>query len=209
VHEQDEVAGSYILNNRNMYYKMGQAEYVQTDSFVYNIDHEEKMIVMTKEPVAYNSSMFPLKEFVDEIIVQYDTAYLISLRTEEDSKVIEFSARGDSLPYKKFSIYYTPESYYPEKFEMVILEPFDTTDVPDSLVQQVKIRPMEQRISIQFSAYYHPVSLDVFTDRKYVIYDRRNKFYRPAEAYKAYKLLLSGIEGDVSDPTVEVTAPEE
>src|SRR5258705_2253715 len=42
--EHEEMKGKYILNNRNLYYKMGNIEYAQNDSFVYNIYHDEKMI---------------------------------------------------------------------------------------------------------------------------------------------------------------------
>lgn len=206
--EHEEMKGKYILNRRNLYYKMGNIEYAQNDSFVYNIYHDEKMMMMTKDIMASNSALFPLKEFVDSIITWYDSSYTISMYTVAESKVIEFTAITSEVPYKRFAIYYEAESHYPDRFEMSMRgELNDLYDIPDSIAALIRIKPVEKRITMSFSNYYHPKTLEMFEDNSYVYFDRQRKKYKPSEKFKAYRFITNGVEGEEYDESIEIEAP--
>ena len=206
--EHEEMGGKYILNKRNLYYKMGNIEYAQNDSFVYNIYHDERMLMMTKDVLASNSTLFPLKEFVDSIITWYDSLYTISIFNADESKVIEFTATSTDVPYKRFAIYYEPESHYPDKFEMSMTDALNNlNDIPDSILQLVKLRPVEKRITMTFSNYYHPKTLEMFADDSYVFFDRQRKKYKPVEKFRGYRFMTNGVEGEEYDETIEIEAP--
>jgi hypothetical protein len=207
--EHDEMSGKYILNNRNLYYKMGNMEYTKNDSFVYNIYHDEKMMMMTKDVLPANSSVFPLKEFVDSIITWYDTAYTITIMNVEDSKMIEFKAKISGLPYQRFAVYYETSSHYPDKFEMTLKESLnEINDIPDSILQIIKSKPVEKRITMSFSNYYHPQTLEVFDNGSYVYFDRKRKKYIPIEKLKAYRFITNGVEGEEYNEAVELSSPD-
>jgi len=206
--EHEEMKGKYILNRHNLYYKMGNIEYAQNDSFVYNIYHDERMLMMTKDALASNSMLFPLKEFVDSIITLYDSLYTISIDTVDESKVIAFTANSGNVPYKRFAIYFEPESHYPDKFEMSMTDAlYNLDDIPDSILQLIRLRPVEKRITMTFSNYYHPKTLEMFDDASYVFFDRLRKRYKPAEKFRAYRFMTNGVEGEEYDESIEIDAP--
>jgi hypothetical protein len=182
--QNDEMQGSYILNNRNIYYRVGNTEYAQNDSFAYNIYHDDKMFMMTRGTPATNTSMFPLREFVDSVIGWYASSYTITLGKDSVSEIIHFTTTVDSMPYKSFSIYYDSASYFPHRFEIVMLGSPELGDVPDSIAMLIRVKPgyqkIEKKITISFSNYHHPSSLDVFDNKQYVYYNRLNKRYEPA-----------------------------
>lgn len=205
--EHEEMKGRYILNNRNVYYHMGDVEYAQNDSFVYNIYHDDKTMFMTKDLVSA-SKLFPLKEFVDSIINWYDTAYTITLNDVEDLQVIQFNAAISGLPYERFAIYYDSISHFPERFEMWFQQPLDNQpDVPDSILQKIRLKTVTKKITMYFSNYYNPQTLEVFDDQTYVSFDRIRKRYRPNEKFRSYRFLANGVNGDDHDETVELYPP--
>ena len=205
----EELDGSYILNNSNIYYRMGNSEYIQNDSFVYNIYHDERMMMMTKDPITAKSSLFPLKEFVDSILNWYDTAYVISLDTAEDLNVLSFVARYDSLPYQRLAIHYNQESYYPFLIEMkffsgtneadTVFLVGDTTEARAFLPEKVT-----RHVNIGFSNYHNPGSLGVFDDTNYVYFNRQSRRYRPADKFRTYRFLANGVEAEEYDDTIEI-----
>lgn len=207
----DETWVEYILNGNNIYYKSGNDEYIQNDSFSYSIFHEDKTMLVTKELNEFKSSFFPLREFVDSVITWYDTSYYIDLQDVDtlSAKLIRFTAKYDTLPYKTFSIFYLPESYFLLRIEMSMESPFEKGMLEDSLVLKIKTKPLQRRIVMNFSNYQYVQNVDVFQDRSYLIYDRFRKQYSPARKYRGYRLLLNGLEGVTDDETIEEKAPPE
>jgi hypothetical protein len=205
--DYQELTGHYIVNSNNMYYRMGNTEFAQNDSFVYSIYHDEKMLMMTKDRMV-NSKLFPLKEFVDSAISLYSSLYTITLTTEDEYRVIRFTSASNDAPYKRFEVHYENESYYPVKFQMAMRDALNSlNDIPDTIVQQIKIRPVEKRITMSFSKYYHPQKLEMFENKTYVLFDRLRKTYRPAERLKAYRFIANGIDGDRHDKSIELYPP--
>ncbi len=203
--EHDEVYANYVINNKNIYYKMGDIEYVQTDSFVFNIAASEKMLMMTKDPIASNASLFPLKEFVDSTIKNYQSYYTISMSHNDGNRTINFASTSADMPYTNFSITFDSISFYPRSLEMTMLGQFDLSEVPDSLKSRVKIKPMHRRITMEFTKYYPVNDLSVFQDNSYVIFDPARKLYRPVPKYRGYQFMTNGIEGENADPDTEQT----
>ncbi|NCT73504.1 MAG: hypothetical protein GXC78_03160 [Chitinophagaceae bacterium] len=206
--DQDEQAARYILNNKNMYYQMGEDEYVQTDSFTYNIYNADQVIIMTRELPVQLSNRFPLREFLDSIINWYDSAYMIRINQSDTVHSISFVARGDSLPYSRFAIYYQPYSYLPVAIEMETREPFDRSDIPDTLLAKVSIKPVRHTLYMQFMNYSFPDSLDMFNDKNYVIYDRYRRQYKLADKYRDYKLMTNNVVSSRVHPNDELMPVE-
>lgn len=200
--EYEEMSGQYILNERNVYYKMGNMEYVQNDSFAYSIYHDEQLLMMTRDSVSSKSSLFPIKEFVDSVITWYSSLYTISLSDSDGLNVISFTATDSMAPYKRFAIYYEPARHFPQRIEMYsvdVSEPEQSTGTVDV--------PTKKWITMEFSNYHNAESLDVFDDANYVFFDRIRRQYGPAEKYRAYKFIASGVSGEQDDETIELYPP--
>ncbi len=205
--EHQEVYGNYIINRNNLYSKLDKTEFIQTDSFTYNIYNGEKTLMMTKNTTS-NSSLFPIRDFVDSVMTWYDTAYTITLRTEDSVlKVIEFSATNPSLPFTHFAVYYDAGTYYPVKFQMNSVGEFDLSQIPDSILSNVAIKPMQRRVTMEFSNYRSADNLDVFKDINYAIYDRAKRAYRLTSKYRGYRFFANGVNADQVEEPIELTGP--
>lgn len=203
-YEYEELSGKYILNDRNIYYKMGNTEYVQNDSFSFTIYNDDKMMMMTRDSIALKSSLFPVREFTDSVLTWYAQVYNISVRYEDDSKVLEFTTNDTLAPYRRFTIYYSAESYYPDKFEMYFIERGEVTATgsgTDILV------PTKKLITVSFSNYNSPESLDIFDNNNYVLFDRVRGKYQPSEKFRLYRFFTNDANGNGEDDDEEVYPP--
>lgn len=206
--DHEEIDGKYILNARNVYYRMGNVEYIQNDSFVYNIYHDEKMMIMTKLSASPFNNPFPLREFVDSMINWYDSSYTITMNDEGDSRVIKFTANVPGLPYQRFAVYYDSSNRYLDKFEMSFYEPVETmSDMPDSIAELIRLKTVMKKVTMNFSNYYSPSTLEIFNDENYVTFDRLRRRFQPAEKYSSYRFLANGTNGDEEDMSIELSAP--
>lgn len=200
--EYEEMSGKYILNERNVYYKMGNMEYMQNDSFAYSIYHDEQMMMMTRDSMGSKSSLFPIKEFVDSIITWYSSLYTISLSDSDGLSVISFTATDSLAPYKRFAIYYEPSRHFPHKIEMYsteLSEEEQSTGTADV--------PTKRWITMAFSNYHNVETFDVFDDARYVFFDRIRRQYIPSGKYKSYKFISSGVNSEEGDETTELYPP--
>src|SRR5204863_2911003 len=98
---------------------------------------------------------------------------------------------------------------YPDKFEMSFTEGINelSSDVPDSIAQLIRVRPVEKRITMLFSNYYTPSTLDIFNDENYVYFDRTRKKYQPSDKFTSYQFVTNGIGEDDTDEGFEVSPP--
>jgi hypothetical protein len=217
--ETDQMDGNYLLNRHNLYYNMGGAVYVQTDSFAYNIDPEEKSMIMTKNFIANNNEVFPLHSFTNAMIATYGSLYNITIHaipvdSGEFVKRIRFE-RSNAVPsgtpgnipvqdgaqYNYFYIDYTYGDetgfYHPIKFEFSYDEPAQS-EITDSsgntLTGNTYIAT--RVVAMNFSGFATMVNTDVFNDAKYVYYNRQRKIYEPAGAYRDYEFNTSGFDNE-------------
>jgi hypothetical protein len=201
--DYEELSGTYILTDQNIYYKMGNVEYIQTDSFVFNVYHDEKMLVMTKN-VAEKSSLFPLKQFLDSVVTWYEQQYMIQLVYDDSGeyKRMEFISRDPNSAYSGFTIMYDDESYETKKIELNFKQS-EYVSNPEIPVTR------EKKITMHFSNYRNVTDTEVFNDFLYVMYEHQTNRYRPTAKYKTYRFMTSGVGSEDIDETIEVTDPDE
>ena len=202
--ETDQMSGSYVLNQKNLYYNMGGTEYVQTDSFSYTIYNGEKMMVMGKNFVEKNSNVFPLRLFIDSVIHYYSDNYAVTIDSiPVDSiyyfKRISFTHRDqttsplDSSNYSVFLIEYDPDSYQPQKFEFGYKELSPISDSTASRAEYYKT------VTMHFSHYHVFNNSEIFNDTQYIIYNRQRKIYEPNDKYREFKFITTGFENEDED----------
>ena len=160
--ESDAQQARYVINDKHLYFAMNNDEYVQTDSFLFNIYHDDQLIVMSRQPAERVSNRFPLREFLDSILTIYDSAYAIRAFGGESMHRVTFVAKNDSLPYSRFAIAYAPDNFLPTSIEIETLGYLDLTDVPDSLIAKVSIKPVRQRVEMIFENYSFPDNPNIF-----------------------------------------------
>ena len=210
--ETDELSGNYVLNKKNVYYSMGNSEYVQTDSFSYNIYNDEKLMIMTKNFDNGNSNLFPVRTFVDSAVLYYHSFYNISADTLTNDTLgfvrkinfLKNGSAGDSVaPYNYFTIYYRPESYFPVKFEFAYKDNFTPIDTLPSYTYKVT-----KTITMNFSNFKAFSNTAIFDDIQYIRYNRQRKIYEPSVKYKEYRFVTSGIDNEDEEAAYYKEAPD-
>lgn len=200
--EYEELSGHYILSDRKVYYKMGGDEYIQTDSFVFHIDYAGQTLAMTKNVVTPGSGL-PLKQFLDSVVVWYESRYLMEIQFADSGslKQIVFTALQSGSPYTSFTISYDDESYLTKKIEMYFEQP-QPTEEPEV----IQLRKKE--LVMFFSNYRYETDTDVFSEEKYVIYDHQTNRYRPSAKYRNYRFVSSGVGSEDIDESIELVDPD-
>lgn len=205
--ERDMQMAKYVINDRHFYMSMGEDEYIQTDSFLFTIYHEDRLLVMSAEPAAPLSQQFALREFLDSILYYYDSAYAIKVVENDSVHAISFAAKADTLPYSRFTIEYQANSFLPLRIEAEIMQYPDFDDIPDTLAAKFPLTKVRHRAEMVFENYSVPLDPNVFLMSKYVSYDRFRKIYKPAPQLQGYRLMTSGISGNDFDPYAEIPPP--
>lgn len=204
-YEYEEMSGRYILNDRNIYYKMGNMEYIQNDSFSFTIYHDDKMMMMGRDSISAKSNLFPVREFTDSVLTWYAQVYNIAVRYEDDSKVLEFTTTDTLAPYRRFTIYYSAESYYPDKFEIYFIEAGAGSSSGGAATDILP--PSKKLITVSFSNYNSPDSLNIFDNNNYVSFDRVRGKYQPAEKFRLYRFFTNDANGNGEDDDEELYPP--
>jgi hypothetical protein len=206
--EHSERSGEYVIKGNNFYYKLGDVEYMQNDSFAFNVFHGDKTMILSKRNFAGASSTMPMKQIYDSILQQYANYYTInsSINEIDDEETIEFSTDSIGVPYKRFSITFDRSNYYPIKAEFRYNEVEGDLDSEDTTAN-----PEHQNISwnktmtILFSQFrLMETDSGIFREEIYVYYDPVKKRFIPSEAFKSFVLYVNGIEQDELEENPEI-----
>lgn len=215
--ETDQMEGNYVLNGHNIYYQMGGGIYLQTDSFAYNIYPEEQMMIMTKNFIAENSNVFPLRTFVDSMMLYYGNNYTVTLeniqsdsfefvrRIKFDKLINNNNSQTDATQYNYFYIDYSygqEAGYYiPVKFEFSYDEETsdETTDSLGNNIGNGNIYLATKTVTMNFSRFKPVIDTDIFDDTKYVYYNRERKVYEPTDRFRDFQLNTSGFDNEDED----------
>jgi len=194
--KRDEKTVEYYLNKKNYYYKVDEIEFMQNDSFSINVDHDTKAIVATKNNSSNPSDQFVLKNFIDQSLTAYDSAYDVLLDNPDSStKRIIFSltsAYADSaFTFSKFTITYDIESYKTLKIQVRFKDmvPFDG-DTSLSVTPSL----LTQNLEMNFLHYRGLPTTRFFDETNYLYFDKILKQYLPGEKFKYYKIITAGLE---------------
>jgi hypothetical protein len=187
--------GVYYLNNTNFFYREGEMEYMQNNAFAVSIDHAEKIMLVSKKAATPPGAVL-LKDFIDNAVDLYATAYTIGLNyVDSNLRRISFELTGNpAVPpaYKRFTLLYDTATNYPESMDIELTKELPLNLPPGSTM--VQPAPLRQFITIEFSGFRALPGTQIFDAANYFVYDNITKRYSPAEQYKYYKLVLAGIE---------------
>ena len=122
-YESDSKKVNYILHKSNVYYAVDGVEYMQNDSFVVSVYEQEKMILLTKQFINKNSSLFPLKSFSESALDQLASYYTITTFKSGSDSVIKFYSDSAAIAYKTIEVYYQPQSFTINKLTMGFMQP--------------------------------------------------------------------------------------
>lgn len=199
--EADRQLASYTLNRNNIYYHVGEMEYMQNDSFAITAYNSEHTLFVTKQVVQKSSNLFPLKEFSDSALTYFFNYYTVTVTDTSDDRVIRFKTDSLNVQYKEVSVFYDPHSFALTRVEMSFMGAPVPDDHPDSIPLTYSITPaaIKKQIIMQFSNYKFVSNGDMFRDDQYIYFDRRRKIYTPVGKYKGYKLVGGNLENTAND----------
>jgi hypothetical protein len=191
-YENDAMQAKYILNQKNMYYKIEENTYMQNDSLSIYIMEDDKQVMVSKNTVMGNANFFQIKNFVDSLLDSVGVYYNMSLQTlNTDEKQVRLDIWNDTLPapYTNLWVTYDADSYLIK--EMVI----KTRNHSDDLELIRTTNPyFKGTITMTFSNYHFENNAKELDETEYIIYNPKYNSYSLSFKYAGYKLNLMGIE---------------
>jgi len=197
--ESSKREASYIVKGSSYYSNFGDVEVLQNDSLSLTVMHDDKVMIMSGNPIGSLSSRLPLGTTRDSVIDSLVKYYTVDITTDEVEMQQTITFRTDStwFTYDTFSITYEIGSMNPVKMEFRYRETeidydyeLPENDSTSSLPQQVR----RKKMTILFGPFI-PANTDfgVFDAGKFVVYDPSRKKFIPKTDYKSYVLRVSNV----------------
>lgn len=138
--KNSELSGYYTLYGSKSYYKIGNIEYMQNDSFHIAAYNDEKFLIVTKmnKAVVGASKVLPLREMIDSMFYSNYHHYNLSsesiINRDDTLQQISFVKKtNDTIGlYDYFKINYRPKTYALQSLEYGFKQPV-TPDENDTM----------------------------------------------------------------------------
>ena len=195
VFEHDHQTGTYMLNGKNVFYRIGETEYMQDDSFAITTYNQEHIMYVTKQMIKGNSSLFPINGFSDSAFQFFLSYYNVSVIDSGAERSIHFITDSASVLYKTININFYPGRNMLSSFDFSFKAAADAQPANGSSA----VPELTKTLSMKFDNYHFLTSGDVFNYRNYLFYDRERHEYLATGKYKGYKVITSNLENTVND----------
>jgi hypothetical protein len=211
-YESERQFATYILNGKNIYYKVGGMEFMQNDSLTITASDQEQMMVVTKQSFRSKADLFPLRQFVDSVLNYFVDKYRISITGSDTIKRIKFVANVADLPFTAIIIDYYDQTKLLKAIEISYRQQPNFDDYNDSIsapsVPKIATSPIGKKLSMFFNSYRFIDNEEVFKDHSYILFDRIRKQYVSTGKYKDYRLISTNLEtSQAAHDDIETPAP--
>jgi hypothetical protein len=189
--ETDEIKGTYIINNKQLYYQLDDNTYMQNDSISIMVMPEDKQVIVSKTIISDYGNLFPVKNFTDSLLDSTAAYYSILTDSSGNFKTIRFEILNDSLPapYTSLSVIYDKETYFITK--IILKSKLQSDDL-------MLIRPInpyfQSTIEMNFTNYRVVNNAPEMDQTAYLFYNARVNKFSLAPKYEDYQLVLLGFE---------------
>lgn len=210
--ESDHLVAHYILHGNNIFYNVGGVDFMQNDTIAINAHNNEQVMFITKNNIAANSALFPVKSFTDSMLNYYYSYYSIVFDTTlEGNKRLSFISDSTDLPYKKILMEYNQDNYMLSKVAYSFMAFPEIENSEDTTIATIyPTNEILKTITMQFFNYSSVDNLDVFNDARYFYFNPNRKEFEAVGKYAGYKVIASNMESTaIEHDDEEVPAPPE
>lgn len=199
-HSYDLVNGTYTMNGKKAFYKIGDITFVQNDNILIGIYERDKVMILGEPQQKSAGGFLPMRNQIDSILNAASQHYTINVfqnlgSSKTDTSFIEL-VRADSLAeFDKFRIVYTNNhtvtsvnydySGYPDNPS----EFDDMSDGQKNLLNVIR----KKHFTIRFSRYrYANSDKNIYETNSYIFWEDNE--YKPVSKYADYKIYNASVK---------------
>ena len=201
--KNSDLTGYYTLYGRKSYYKIGNIEYMQNDSFHIAAYNDDKFLMITKvnKSVPGASAVLPLKNMIDSMF--YSSYQHYNVRTEslvdhdDTLQQINFIKKtNDTIGlYNYFKITYRSATYALQSLEYGFKEPVSAGE--DDMIPTIPTAVIAQPLmwNVKFKVvfdHYHMGEIDptLFSEARF-IHEETPDQWVPSDRYLGYRIFYT------------------
>lgn len=195
IKSENKVA-NYVVKGSNFYLNMDEVLCMQNNDYNITLLKREKMIMLSKsKPQDAASSTIPKIDFFDASWTSYYEHYNITKERDEETNTstITFkSTAPNAVPYDTIVVICDDSTHRMKSMEFYY-QPDIPIDNPEAL--EGSLVAQYQKMTVNFSNYaFNSIEPKVFEASQYVYFDNKKKVFVLNDAYRGWKLIVSGVE---------------
>jgi len=194
----ESTSGTYTMSGKKAKYSLGDVEYLQNDSVLVAVYHNDQVMVVSDPPAGNAGNYVPMRDALDSLLYAYTANYDIyvkSTSTDPDTDTTGYirlvKKTGDTVAvYNKYLIEFDIAQNLITKVEFEYTKPGEElTSVDDVTPGQMLLKntPRRMTMRINFLNYrFDNFSSDIYSETNFVW--EEDGVYKPVEKYINYKV---------------------
>jgi hypothetical protein len=184
--ETEQLQGFYTMSNRKALYRLGNIEFMQNDSVLISVYHDDKIMMITPRQVNNAGSLLPLRQALDSMITSYSAHYTITHQHNTTDSISTIHFAGDStVPFAHFYVLYDRADHLITAMKYVYYEVDEEIDLPRASFDDPVKR--ERRLTLYFENYrFDNISPALYDPSNYAW--KEGEKWTPARKYIDYRV---------------------
>lgn len=196
----DVLKGTYTLNGKKAYYRLGDIDFMQNDKYLVSVYHKEKFIIVSDPQQPNAGGYLPMRAQLDSLFGIAAPHYSVGVSTSQvnvpgDSThtmaAIVFSATDSLVPISTYTIKCDLSRHWLQSLEYAFMGTPDNSNayetLGDSLRRSIMSTPRKKRLAIVFSNYrFANTNKETYDVNNYVFFE--DGVCKPVTKYADYKV---------------------
>ncbi|MBN8785009.1 MAG: hypothetical protein J0G98_18260 [Terrimonas ferruginea] len=184
--ETEQMLGSYTMSRRRALYRLGNIEFMQNDSVLISVYHDDKIMMITPRTVNNAGSLLPLREAIDSMVSTYSAHYTITHQHNTTDSISTIHFEGDSIaPFAHFYVLYNRESQLITEMRYIYYEEDEDIDLPRSSLPDPSRR--KRKLTLYLDNYrFDNISPDLYDPSNYAW--KEGEKWTPVRKYIDYRV---------------------
>ncbi|MBS1744067.1 MAG: hypothetical protein JST81_13625 [Bacteroidetes bacterium] len=197
---QDKLNGTYTLNGKKAFYKLGDIDFMQNEDYLVAVYHKEKFIIVSDPQQSNAGGYLPMRAQMDSMFQLASAHYNVNVSTTHVSvpgdsahtiSSIIFTATDSQVAITNYVIKCDMSRHVLKSLEYVYLGNSDNNDayetLSDSLRRSIMSTPRRKRLAITFSNYrFDNLKKEIYDVNNYVFFE--DKVCKPVTKYADFKV---------------------
>lgn len=191
--------GQYTFNGKKARYTMGDVEYLQNDSMLIAVYHQDQMMIISNPVFSNTAAYLPAREALDSLLSVYGEHYDFDVKDYNNSPtdtnttgyIKMVRKKGDEVAqYDHFIIEFDLEQYVITRIEYQYTEKgqgVTEQDEPDPALRLLRNTDRKKTLEIQMFNYRFDHLSDTDYSESVFLWEEDGE-YKPVEKYKDYKV---------------------
>lgn len=187
--ENEQILGTFTMSGKRAWYKLGNIEFMQSDSMFFAVYHEDKIIMVAPRRYENSGAMLPLRGLLDSMSTSLNAYFTRGANVSAGDSLIMMRFFGNgSAPFSRFDLGYDPRTNLILSMAYNYQETeYERTEPGGSSLTPVAPIVWNKRLGISFGNYrFDNMSPELYSPNRYIWKDGDK--WVPVDNYKDYRI---------------------